>query len=524
MASQDFSSDGTFVVPIADALLVIECWGAGGYLGGSQGGSYAKAAFTGIALGESLFVHCGSGPRGSYGVAADVRRGGDALANRIIVAGGGGSAGQVSVETSNGLQYSGTGSPITLGAGSTSASNGTDATLTGPGYPGGTLGYGGDGDFQIAQGDGTAFGTSGRGGDGYYGGGAGTVSVRADVSTSASAGGGGRGSSYTGAGTDAVVNLDARGGASIVKISWSIAPRPPNIPLLVSPINTAMISSGDDVLFQWVFSDPDAGATQSRWQLEAKPTGGSVAVNKDVSSKATSWLETFTTFTVGNWEWRVRTYDQTPLVSPWSAWEPFSVVTPATPPVITAPANGAVITLGTAAVNWSVTNQDVYELRRVLASDRTVLYTTGAVSNSTTRTHTLTFPDNHQSERIELRVRYNNVWSVWVAVNVSTDFLGPMTPTLVVTPYDDLGWITVAITSPAPTGGRPPSTGFDVWVRVISGRPEGRRPVAPADGIRIVTTTALIYNDDAAASEVPYEYRVRAIASNQTSTWSEWTP
>ena len=177
--------------------------GAGGFNGGGTGGlSTAGGGGTG-------------GYAGSGGGASDVRQGGMDLADRVIVAGGGGGAGRDYVNGScvpcgtggNGGAGGGTtgtdgddpnwsgllgtfpnpgaggegGTPTTGGAGGA----GTEGTPGGAGV----LGIGGDGV------PGSQDVASGGGGGGYYGGGAGGG---ANGGSGAAAGGGAGGSSYTG--------------------------------------------------------------------------------------------------------------------------------------------------------------------------------------------------------------------------------------------------------------------------------------------------------------------------------------
>jgi hypothetical protein len=129
--------------------------GAGGFNGGGLGGTWSGG-------------RCGGGGGG----ASDVRQGGNALGNRVIVASGGGGTG-VNFSTGN---SGGHGGGLNGVNGLTGTYLGGGATQFAGGVPNGALGVGGPG--GVGQ-------TGGGGGGGYYGGGG-----------SAWEGGGG-GSSYT---------------------------------------------------------------------------------------------------------------------------------------------------------------------------------------------------------------------------------------------------------------------------------------------------------------------------------------
>jgi hypothetical protein len=129
--------------------------GTAGYNGGGTGGGWS-----------------GGRSGGGGGGASDIRQGGTALSNRVIIAAGGGGTG-VNYSTGN---RGGDGGGLTGANGLTGTYLGAGATQSAGGAPNGALGQGGN--APAGQ-------TGGGGGGGYYGGGA-----------SAWEGGGG-GSSYT---------------------------------------------------------------------------------------------------------------------------------------------------------------------------------------------------------------------------------------------------------------------------------------------------------------------------------------
>jgi hypothetical protein len=189
----------------------IDCYGAPGGLytatlgrGGQTTGTFWFTAGTvlrvyvgnlGALGGWNGGGNCGN-PNFNGGGASDVRVGGTALSNRVIVAGGGGSiggdftvyyGGNGGLTGTNGQNYS---ASCQGGGGGTGGAGGAGGFASGGGYiPGtaGTLGVGANGSI--------VFGVpgSGSGGGGYYGGGSGAYNPGFGV---AGGGGGGGGSSY----------------------------------------------------------------------------------------------------------------------------------------------------------------------------------------------------------------------------------------------------------------------------------------------------------------------------------------
>jgi len=235
----------TYVVPPGITLIQIETWGAQGqaltienYNGSTGGlGGYAQGQLI-VTPGQTLYIYVGgegqdnapgfngggaggygtpsdgmAGYAGSGGGASDVRVGGTALTDRIIVAGGGGGGGRDYVNGS--CQPCGTGGNGGAGGGLIGG-NGMDPDDTGSTYY--NVGSGGAGGDQSVGGNGGAgtegingnsgiLGTggdgingsqsvaSGGGGGGYYGGGAGAGT---NSGSGAAGGGGAGGSSYVG--------------------------------------------------------------------------------------------------------------------------------------------------------------------------------------------------------------------------------------------------------------------------------------------------------------------------------------
>ncbi|MCC6600741.1 MAG: hypothetical protein IT223_08715 [Crocinitomicaceae bacterium] len=229
----------TFVVPDGVTQVTLDVYGAQGFDStyGGKGGQ-AKGTIS-VTPGQTLNIYVGQmgtgtggwwnggesttngsgclgtvGGTGYGGGASDIRIGGTALANRVIVAGGGGGRGLSAGVT---LTYGG------HGGGNIGGSGSTNYTAVGGG--GGTQsagGAGGSGGFGSANSGGLGTGGDrcpgdwggGDGGGGYYGGGGGSGS-----SGSHRAGGGG-GSNYLGGVTPLLNNQGIKTGNGMVIISW----------------------------------------------------------------------------------------------------------------------------------------------------------------------------------------------------------------------------------------------------------------------------------------------------------------
>lgn len=196
--------------------------GGAGQQGGTGFAGQGEGGWNGG--GDSLQIAGGGGGGG----ASDIRQGGTALTDRVVVAGGaGGNGGNLG---GTGSSRGGDGGQLGddgqdgIGASPGLGGDGGDASAGGPGGTSatgsngvdGALGVGGDG----AAGDGTAPGfkrSGGGGGGGYYGGGGGGGAL-----IGSNGGGGGGGSSYADPGVTSAVTYTAgfNDDDGYIVISW----------------------------------------------------------------------------------------------------------------------------------------------------------------------------------------------------------------------------------------------------------------------------------------------------------------
>lgn len=257
--TQSFTTAGShsFTVPIDVTSIVVDMAGGQGGNAAASGGNGGRVQTTiAVTPGESLQINVGGsiastsggtngggtggtgGPtngRGGGG-ASDIRQGGTALANRIVVAGGGGGAGGLGLASlpggagGAGGQIGSSGVGVSNNPGTSSqGGNGGTASAGGAGgkggtFPGGTAGGNGTNGQLGIGGNGGAGGSlqgggGGGGGGGYYGGGGGGGgSVTDDGGTAFGGAGGGGGSSYSNA--PATFTSGFQPGNGYVTLSW----------------------------------------------------------------------------------------------------------------------------------------------------------------------------------------------------------------------------------------------------------------------------------------------------------------
>lgn len=243
----------------------------------------------------------------------------------------------------------------------------------------------------------------------------------------------------------------------------------PNAPIPLTLIDDEVIDRAITNRAAWEFSDPDAGDSQSKYDLRYRLVGAPSWTT--VSGTTPNSFHDFAggSLAAGDYEWQVRTYDAQGLVGPYSSSEFFTAADRPGQPTITAPVNNASIPLPDQVVEWSAPGQDTYQLRRVAdnagAPNTAVIYQdTGEVNSSGARSRAVTFAVNNRVEHVQVRVKNDGLWSAWASVRVTVSYTQPAGARVTVTVDDQAGSLTVAMTNPTPVGDQPAASHHDVLI------------------------------------------------------------
>jgi hypothetical protein len=315
--------------------------------------------------------------------------------------------------------------------------------------------------------------------------------------------------------SDAVRYIWQDNQANAVKYDSILLNSPPNVPTLTPKANFDATTAQT---FQWSFSDPNQGDSQSAYQLQIvdTSTGQTVLDTGKVGSTAQSYTLAANTLQNGKrYQWRVMVWDQAGAASPWSAYSTFE--TAAAPSVsITSPTAGGTVATSSVTPQWSYSdpagNQQATYQVQLLDANNVVLWDSGQQSDPQGAVRALTVGytlANNTTYKVQLVVTNSKgVASAAVTQTFSTSFTPPATPTLTATAQN--GYIRVAVTNPTPQGSQPVVAYNDIY----------RRETGTTNWVRIATNVPNngSYDDYAAASGKQYDYKVTAVGNNGTST------
>lgn len=304
--------------------------------------------------------------------------------------------------------------------------------------------------------------------------------------------------------------------------------RPPNAPALISPVNNQAIDRAQPLVLEHQSSDPDTGDTQVARETRWRPVGAADWITTGmVASTVPAHTIPGGTLAAGEHEWQARTWDASGP-GPFSGSEFFTAADRPAAPVFTVPAAGAIITAATVTATVTAPDVDALEWRVVgdtagQPNPAVIIAAGGTIEDPVARSFAATGLPNNTTVHLQARVRHDGLLSDgWADSPHAVAYTPPAPATLVVTPVktidsplDFTDAISVTITNPAPSGGQPAVTAYDL---------HRRETLLGGDGIRIKAGVAAgVVADFTPASGVEYEYQARAYGSNGTSSLSAWT-
>lgn len=305
-----------------------------------------------------------------------------------------------------------------------------------------------------------------------------TISGQSDITAYA------RGFLITGAGNRTATLTRSGYAKSLVIVGLRALNYPPNAPTLTSMADGGTVNRGITQRASHLFSDPVPSDAQSKFDLRYRLIGAGSWTTVTQTTPNQFYDFPAGSLAAGDYERQVRTYDSVGVVGPYSTSGFFTAADAPDGPTITDPVNGETIILPTNAFTWSAPDQDAYQVRKV-ADDTlspgtpdtaVVYYDSGEVADTTTRTVQLDFPVNGRTEHLQVRVKFDDLWSDWASIVVDVDYTEPPVPSFEISADIATGSLLVSITNPDPAEGDPAASYNDVYVD--DGNGEERRATA----------------------------------------------
>jgi hypothetical protein len=303
----------------------------------------------------------------------------------------------------------------------------------------------------------------------------------------------------------------------------------PTAPTWVAPTSGAAADVAASLLLDWLFNDPNPGDTQGSYAVSRQIGAGALAywrasdstwqpaeVQNSSGTTALTLASSWGADPDAAYTFKVKTWDAGGLPGPYSDG---MVVIPSAKvnPTITAPAPAAVLTSNSVTLTWTVAAETAYRVQLTQTSGGSVTYDSGPITGTDlTFTPPTILPTATGWTASLTTWNAEGLASTVQTVAFTVSYVAPMTPTLVCTPAPASGWIAVAITNPAPSGGAPVVSDQDLYRRKVGDTSTG---TLVASGLASGAT----YNDWQAASGVAYEYRSQVFGVNGTSSFSAWT-
>jgi hypothetical protein len=231
------------------------------------------------------------------------------------------------------------------------------------------------------------------------------------------------------------------------------------------------------LLLDWNFADSDPGDTQSAYAISRQIGAGAVSyfrasdatwqpaeVQNTSGTTARTLAAAWGAGTDAPHTYKVKVWDQSSTASGYSD-ALVVIASTLVNPAITSPAPAAVLTGDSVTVTWTAAEQTAYRVTLSITAGGQ-LYDSGWVAGGVlTKTVPYTLLNGGAYTVTVQTANNEGLPSAIQSRNVTVSFLAPDTATLVATPVPASGWIAVAVTNPAPSGGRPAVASNDVYRR-----------------------------------------------------------
>lgn len=248
----------------------------------------------------------------------------------------------------------------------------------------------------------------------------------------------------------------------------------------------------------WQHNDANADP-QAKFDLQWR-VQGAATWNEVTQSTVNQYYDVpANLFPRGTVEWRVRTYDQADLSSPFSVIATFFAGDKPAAPIIVSP--GSAVAVANPTVQWSSTGQTGFSLTVKNSTGTTVFY---VERNSTNKAETITYSlENQQDYTIELRIKNaDGLYSDAAILNITVSYTPPAIPDIETVKGNS--YVQINITDPAPTGTQPAVIFHEVYKEINN------------EFVLIATNVQNEFKDYHTASGEVTRYFVRTQGDNET--------
>lgn len=276
---------------------------------------------------------------------------------------------------------------------------------------------------------------------------------------------------------------------------------PPTAPTRLSPRST-ILDRNKTHAFTWKHNDFEL---QSKADLEWRAQGTSTWTTYTSNGPDEVYYIAGSTFPNGQIEWRVRTYDQRGLVSPYAAISVFTVAEPSSAPTIIQP--DSLVNVPRPTVEWISGAQASYQI--IVVDSVGATYWDSGEKTSSNKAQTIGVDLlNGATYTVKVRIKDGGgLFSSFSEKTITVSTTSPAKP--IVSVFASDGYIAFDIESPVPSGLQPAVTSHEIYKRVDD------------EWVRIALGINSVFNDYRVKHDTIYEYYVKAIGSNGTSSNSE---